>query len=403
MKNYRGMYKTYFDLQSKSKAAEMAFSLRDSVSAIAPNLTINGYPSFILYCDELLRELADIRNMNLKIDRLAQHLPTVARRQFLRQAIIEEIHQTNEMENIHSTRKEINDEIRGIENGQKGKRFDGMIRKYQLLLNRERIPLVSCQDVRNLYNSFILDEVIREDPNDAPDGIYFRKEPVSIVKSSQTIHEGIYPEAALNEAMEHALLFLNDPEYDSLIRIAAFHYMFGYAHPFYNGNGRMTRFISSSMLVDNNIHHLVALRLSYVIKSHRSQYYEMFKTTNDKRNFGDMTCFVISFLRFIREASEQVLSFLRDKDALLNHYSDMIDTLKLEPKASELLFILVQVSICESDSLSITELSDICESSPYIVKKCLNEIKSYSICSSKGRALMFRADLEALDAIGETD
>ena len=403
MKKYRGMYKTYFDLKSKKAVAEMALSLHDSVSAIAPAFPINGYPSFILYCDELLHELTDIRNMNLLIDRLARNLPTVARRQFMRQAIIEEIHQTNEMENIHSTRKEIKDEMVVIENGQKGKRFDGMIRKYQLLLQRERIPLLSCQDVRNLYNSFVLDEVIKEDAKDAPDGIYFRKDPVSVVKSNQPIHEGIYPETALNEAMEHALLFLNDSEYDSLIRIAAFHYMFGYAHPFYNGNGRMTRFISSSMLADDNIHLLVALRLSYVIKSHRSQYYEMFKTTNDKRNFGDMTCFVIGFLKFIHEASEQVLSFLHEKDSLLNHYSTIIDKLHLEPKTTELLFILIQVSICESDSLSITELTDACECSPYIIKKCLAEIETYSICTHKGRAILYRANLEALDSIEEVN
>ena len=403
MKKYRGMYKYYFDLKSKSKAAEMALSLRDSISTAAPNFSVNGCPSFIVYCDEILQELADIRNINLKIDRLAQKLPTVAREQFLRQAIVEEIHQTNEMENIHSTRKEINEEIRIIENGQKGKRFDGMIRKYQLLIHQQSIPLVSCQDVRNLYNSFVLDEVVKEDANDAPDGVYFRKEPVSIVKGSQTIHEGIYPESALNEAMEQALLFLNDSEYDSLIRIAAFHYMFGYAHPFYNGNGRMTRFISSSMLVENNINLLVALRLSYVIKSHRSQYYEMFKTTNDKRNFGDMTCFVINFLRFIHEASEQVYSFLRDKDALLDHYSTIIDKMGMEPQTAKLLFILIQVSICESDSLSITELTQICEHSSYIIKKCLSEIEPYLICSHKGRAVMYRADLEVLDTIDEMD
>lgn len=403
MKIYRGMYKTYFDLKSKKAASDMALSLHDSVSAITPLFPINGHPGFIVYCDEILHELSDIRNMNLLIDRLTRNLPTVARRQFMRQAIIEEIHQTNEMENIHSTRKEIKDEMTVIENGQKGKRFDGMIRKYQLLLQREEIPLLSCQDIRNLYNSFVLEEVIKENAKDAPDGIYFRKDPVSVVKSSQTIHEGIYPEIALNEAMEHALLFLNDNEYDSLIRIAAFHYMFGYAHPFYNGNGRMTRFISSSMLTNDNISLLVALRLSYVIKSHRAQYYEMFKTTNDKRNFGDMTCFVIGFLRFIREASEQVLSFLREKDALLNHYSTIIDKLELEPKTKELLFILVQVSICESDSPSITELTDACECSPYIIKKCLAGIDKYAICTHKGRAITFRANLESLDSINETD
>lgn len=397
MKTYRGMYKAYFDLKVKKEAGELAQSLHDSISAITPDFSVNGCPAFILYCDEIVKALADIRNINLQIHTLSAGLPDVTREQFLRQAVIEEIQQTNEIENIRSTRREIQDELMVIENGQKGKRFDSMIRKYQLLLQKGKIPLSSCQDIRNLYNSFVLDEVLKEDEHDAPDGLYFRKDPVSVVKSSQTIHEGIFPEAALNEAMDHALLFLNDTDYDPLIRIAGFHYMFGYAHPFYNGNGRMTRFISSSMLVGENIHLLVALRLSYVIKSHRSQYYDMFKTTNDKRNFGDMTCFVIGFLRFINEACRQVLAFLTEKESLLNHYRSIIEQLNLDPKTSELLFILVQVSVCEGDSLSLSALCEVCQISAYMLKGRLQKIEAYTVCSHHSRTQLFRADLEALD------
>ena len=196
MKNYRGMYKYYFDEKDKSNVPKIAAELHDSVSSITPNFKIKGYSSFIVYCDEILHELVDIRNKNLLIDRMSRELPTVARRQFIKQAIIEEIHQTNEMENIHSTRKEISDEMKVIENGQKGKRFDGMIRKYYLLISSEKIPLVSCQDIRNLYDSFVLDEVVKEDAKDAPDGLYFRKETVSVMKGSRPIHEGVSPEAA---------------------------------------------------------------------------------------------------------------------------------------------------------------------------------------------------------------
>ena len=401
MKNYRGMYKLYFDTKDKSSVPAIVASLRDSISSIIPDFLIKGYPSFIVYCDEILHELAAIRNTNLKIDRMSRRLPTVARRQFVEQAMIEEIHQNNEMENIHSTRKEISDEMKVIENGQRGKRFDGMIRKYQLLISRERIPLASCQDVRNLYDTFVLDEVVKEDPKDAPDGLYFRKDPVSVSKGIRPIHEGVYPEAALNEAMEHALLFLNNSDYDPLIRVAAFHYMFGYAHPFYNGNGRMTRFISSSMLHEENIQLLVALRLSYVIKSHRSQYYEMFKITNDKRNYGDMTRFVIEFLKFINEASEQVLTFLREKDDLLQHYSKIVHKLDIDDTCKKVLFILAQVSICESESLSIKNLAEASEESQYIVKKCLQVIEPYCLDAHQGRAHLFRANLEALDSMDE--
>ena len=399
MKNYRGMYKYYFDEKNKGSVQLTATKLHDSVSSITPNFMINGHPGFIVYCDEMLHELAEIRDKNLLIDRMSKTIPVVANFQFLRQAVIEEIHQTNEMENIHSTRKEISDVMKVIENGHKGKRFDGMIRKYQLLQSGEKIPLTSCQDIRNLYDSFILDEVIKEDLKDAPDGLYFRQKPVSVMKGSRTIHEGIYPELALNEAMEHALLFLNDSDYDPLIRVAAFHYMFCYAHPFYNGNGRMTRFISSSRLQEANIGLIVALRLSYVIKSHRTQYYEMFKITNDKRNYGDMTLFVVRFLKFINEACDQVLDFLQEKYDLLNHYFNVISKIGLDDNCQKLLFILVQVSVCEVDKLSIKDLSEVSEKSQYMVKKCIQKIEPYCLKFHHGRAFTYLANLEVLDNI----
>ena len=397
MEKYPGMYKQYFVLKSSIAAKKMADELRSSISSISPNILIGRHPLFIVYCNELVHELQLIRNINQKIWRLTDKLPTVALQQFLKSAMIEEIHQNNEMENIHSTRKEIKDEIAVIRNGKKGKRFDGMIRKYELLLNNEVIPLFTCQDVRDLYNSFVLDEVIKEDPSDIPDGLFFRKGPVSVTRSTNIIHEGVFPETALNQAMESALSLLNNEEYDPLIRISAFHYLFGYIHPFYNGNGRMTRFISSYCLSSEGIHFLVSLRLSYVIKSHKALYYRMFRQTNDPRNYGDATRFVVDFLCFIHEACEQVLSFLNEKHDLIRHYQNIIDHMAYDEETKQLLFILTQVSVCGSDSLSMNELASASQMSMFLLRKRLNNIEHFIFRSSSGKAKLIRADLQKLD------
>ncbi len=397
MKEYRGMFKEYFDLKSNEKAAELAELLRNSISSIQLDNKIAKYPGFIVYCDELLMELHTIGDLNRKIWQLTEKMPTVALSQFLKHALIEEIHQTNEVENIQSTRKEIKDELLVIQNGKRGKRFDGMIRKYQLLLQNNTIPLKTCQDVRNLYDSFILDEVLKENPSDVPDGLYFRKGPVYVDKREITVHEGVFPEKVLNEAMENALSFLNNTEYDPLIRIAAFHYLFGYIHPFYNGNGRMDRFISSYCLSDEKIHYLVSFRLSYVIKSHRAHYYNMFKTTNDTRNYGDLTRFVIDFLSFIREACEQVLVFLKEKNELLTHYEKIIQDTQYDDHSKTLLYILTQVSVCESDSLSLKELIESEKASYYVMKKRISNIESLLLFSRSGNSKCYRADLKKLD------
>ena len=399
MKKYPGMYKSYFELKSKEKAKKLAEELRNSISSIQLYNYIGKDQGFIIYCDELIQELHAINDINQKIWILANKLPTVALRQFLNHAVVEEIHQTNEMENVHSTRKEIKDEMIVIQNGKKGKRFDGMIRKYDLLLQREEIPLITCSDIRNLYDSFVLDEVIKENPTDVPDGLYFRQGPVSVTKYTDTVHEGVFAESALNEAMENALAFLNNDDYDPLIRVSAFHYLFGYIHPFYNGNGRMSRFISSYYLSSVRIHFLVSLRLSYVIKSHRAQYYRMYKITNDPRNYGDLTRFVVDFLVFIREACEQVQSFLIEKNESLEHYNNIISKTPYDDDTKQLLYVLSQIAICESDSLSLKELAKVTNTSLYLLNKRLSIISDYLILSRVGTSKMYRADLQKLDNI----
>ena len=398
MKQYRGMFKMYFDIKGGlTAAAQKAEELRNSHSSINLDIHIHDSAAFIVYCDEMLAQLYSIRRMSQKIDTLSTLLPKAAMAQFIRQALIEEIHQTNEIENVQSTRKEISDEIRVIENGRKGKRFDGMIRKYKLLIENDCIPLVDCRDIRELYDNFVLDEVVKEDPNDAPDGMYFRTKPVSVVKSSKEIHEGVYPETALNRTMELALAFLNDEDYDPLIRAAAFHYLFGYMHPFYNGNGRMTRFISSYILAKNGVPSLAALRLSYVIKSNRSAYYALFKDTNDKRNFGDLTCFVVRFLSFVSDACKQVLDFLTEKKQILDHYLGLVDRLDMEKNAKKLLYILVQATVCEWTGLSIQEMSNTMGCTTHMIRKYLGGISEYCTFSKIGTAKCYTADLEKIE------
>ena len=204
---------------------------------------------------------------------------------------------------------------------------------------------------------------------------------------------------ALNEAMENALNFLNNDEYDPLIRVSAFHYLFGYIHPFYNGNGRMSRFISSEYLSSSKVHYLVSLRLSYVIKSHRSQYYSLFKIANDTRNYGDLTCFVIGFLGFIREAGEQVQRFLEEKNEQILHYREIIHKTHYDDNEKDLLFLLSQVSICEGDSLSLKELANLSNISSYLLRKRIDTIEPLLIMSRSGTSKRYRVDLEKLESL----
>ena len=135
-------------------------------------------------------------------------------------------------------------------------------------------------DIRNLYNQFILDEVVRENLENAPEGLIFRSGPIECrffqqVQITPTKGFSLKVEN-LSEAMDQALAILHTEEMDILIRVAVFHYLFGYIHPFNDGNGRMTRFISSYML-SKDYDESACLRIAYIIKGHRAIYQNIFR------------------------------------------------------------------------------------------------------------------------------
>ena len=98
--------------------------------------------------------------------------------------------------------------------------------------------------------------------------------------------------------MNQSLQFLYDESYEYLIRIAVFHYLFGYIHPFYDGNGRTSRLISSYLL-SQRLNNLIGYRISYTIKEHITKYYEAFKVCNHVNNRGDLTPFEKMFFDFV--------------------------------------------------------------------------------------------------------
>ena len=67
---------------------------------------------------------------------------------------------------------------------------------------------------------------------------------------------------------------MNDDSIPYLIKIAITHYYFEYIHAFYDGNGRMGRYIASSMLY--NLDPLIAMKLSSVIKNNYKRYLDSF-------------------------------------------------------------------------------------------------------------------------------
>ena len=400
--NYESLGKVYY--KEHEQYEEIYAARYHEPDTIHLQFEIHGNPAFLVSRAELWTRMLEIQRLNTEVVRLRGQLPGIALEQFTNRCLVDEIVLTNDIEGVSSTRREIHDVLEKLNNkkDQRPKRFLGLTRQYLRLRSKDTIPLMTCQDLRTLYDELVLPEVLEEDPADRPDGQYFRKEAVSVMSPSQKeIHQGLQPESAIISAMEQALAFLNDASIEPLLRVSAFHYLFGYIHPFYNGNGRLSRFISSYWL-SQDLDPLVGYRLSYTIKEHIRAYYDAFKACNDRRNRGDITPFVMTFLEIIAEAMRQLREALQKRTVDFRHYEKLLEESSLfsDNRLFPIADLLLQGTLFSNDGISTQELLRYAPVSYMTLKKRLDEIEQhgYLLVQSSGREKRYRLDLERLEA-----
>ena len=340
--------------QNKKDYEQMYQQRFHSEYAVHLDFEVGGNPAFFVQTPEVFQMLTNILRMNTAVSNLCQALPGAAIHQFSRRCLIDEIVLTNSIEGVRSTRKEISDILDELGRKSKGKRFYGLVQKYNMLMTKEELPLESCQDVREIYNELALAEVTEENPENKPDGRLFRKGPVSIYSAAQKeIHRGVYPEEKIIQAMDRAIRFLQDDSCEILYRISLFHYLLEYIHPFYDGNGRLGRFICSYLLAQE-LEPVTGYRLSYTIKENVKEYYQAFSSCNDPLNRGDLTPFLHMFLGIIQESVEKLKASLQEGFVRLNRCMNQIPRLvgNHDETLEELYGILIQAALFSENGVT---------------------------------------------------
>lgn len=237
----------------------------------------NAYPAFLCYTEEITLLIEHFYKNYFNLFKMKQQASPILLRQFVLSSLIDEIKSTNDIEGVHSTKKQIKDILKSQPISKDFLHLKSVVDKYNKIINNEDICFKSCQDIRKFYDTFALDEVLTEHSDWKPDGKIFRKDPVEITSATDKIlHQGVYPEEKLIANMSIALNILNDKEIPFLIRVIIFHYFFGYLHPFYDGNGRRARFIFSYYLA-KEFDEIIALRLSVIIKRYKKNTMKSFK------------------------------------------------------------------------------------------------------------------------------
>lgn len=383
----------------KEEYDELYNSRFNSAECIHLNFSIAGNPAFFMETPELIKKVVDISRLDKDISLLSRSLPGVALKQYINKCLIDEIVITNNIEGVHSTRKEIGEILDDLE-GKSDKRFFGLVNKYNALITGNYESIKDSHDVRALYDEMFLSEIIEENPNDEPDGDIFRKDHVDVVDPAQkVIHHGVYPESKIIDSMNDAVSILNDSAIDPLFRISIFHYLFGYIHPFYNGNGRLNRFISSYYLA-NTLESIMGYRLSYTIKENINRYYKSFKIVNEDINKGDITPFIFTYLDFIKESAINLKNGLMEKAERLEVFAKQLAALPNgeDEKYSHLYYYLLQASLFSEIGISIGELLDYLKITRPTLLKRLNVIEEHNLLHIEKRdsKKFYQLNLETL-------
>ena len=379
----------------------------DSKYATKINFEINGSQAFFVLEPSLHYKIISIYKADKRIKKLRDELPGVAISHFTIRSLIDEIVLTNDIEGVYSSRREINSILSELETKNRRKRFKGLVQKYLMLQKNETLSFQTCQDIRNLYNELVYAEVEEDNPNNLPDGEIFRKDSASVTTATQKeIHQGVNPESKIIECMNQALQVLNSTKIDEPIKVALFHYLFGYIHPFYDGNGRTSRFISSYLL-SKEFEPTIAYRLSYTIKENIKEYYQAFKTCNDRHNKGDLTPFVIMFTDIIEESMKQLEEALKKRHQKLMYYRDRIQYLPMGLKEKYIDFYdyLLQASLFSESGISVEELKGLMRVSRPTVFNRLKDLSEYNLIEKKslGNNRYYNLNLDEVEKLSSAN
>lgn len=240
-----------------------------------------------------------------KISKLMQQLPGIAGGEVLRSLVFDEVISSNAIESIHSTRKQIEEALRATDQSREKQRFREFARLYlDLTFSNPALP-ETPKDIRRIY-----DQIMDGEPlEDLPDGQLFRKDVVYITNGMKQVHTGVYPEERIIEAMTKMLEVAHADEIPPLYSALAAHYIFEYAHPFYDGNGRTGRYLLS-LFLEQTLSKPTALSLSRAIANNKTAYYQAFRITEKPRNHAELTFFILTMLDLITSAQDELIERL---------------------------------------------------------------------------------------------
>ena len=116
---------------------------------------------------------------------------------------------------------------------------------------------------------------------------------------------------ATEDAMRMLVDWYNaENEVHHLIKTATFVYEFLSIHPFQDGNGRLSRLLSTLLLLKNGYKWIQYISFEHEIESRKSEYYRVLRHCQAQRPNEDITVWIHFFLNSLRHIQSQLMSKL---------------------------------------------------------------------------------------------
>lgn len=328
-------YKTIRTIVAMSKSnakpcdiAEEEYRLRiDNPATYRSGIVFDSHEIFATCVTDLVTYMNDIAYAEKAIEKAWDELPRFAQREYLMQLIAKEVQNTNIIEGVHSTRKELSKALDAAREQNKHTRFSEFTKLFlELADSKEKSVAESVadlnvesvadskksntsipqalQDIRKIYDSIMQGEL---ESGYIPDGEIFRKGKVSIRDgANNVVHGGDATEAEIQDHLTQMLSLMNSNKVPTLIKACMCHYAFESVHPFYDGNGRTGRFLLALQLREQ-LSMPTILSLSSIIYAEKSGYYAAFSKAQELFNCNDLTMFCCTMLQYIKKAQNEVL------------------------------------------------------------------------------------------------
>ena len=328
-------YKTIRKIVAMSKSnakpcdiAEEEYRLRiDNPATYRSGIVFDSHEIFATCVTDLVMHMNDIAYAEKAVEKAWGRLPRFAQREYLMQLIAKEVQNTNIIEGVHSTRKELSKALDAASEQNKHTRFSEFTKLFlELADSKEKSVAESVvdlnvesvadskesstsipqtlQDIRKIYNSIMQGEL---ESGYIPDGEIFRKGKVSIRDgANNVVHDGDATEAEIQDHLTQMLSLMNSNKVPTLIKACMCHYAFESVHPFYDGNGRTGRFLLALQLHEQ-LSMPTILSLSSIIYAEKSGYYAAFSKAQELFNCNDLTMFCCTMLEYIKKVQNEVL------------------------------------------------------------------------------------------------